>query len=187
MSTTTRKPRKGARKPRKPRQRPKTPRKDQETPHVVKKQAQVAEFFGVTTHAVADWYRNGAPGGPGAYDLRELAAWRSAKSAKKIDDPDHEWKRHRADLAKIRLERERGALIDVDIHDSSILRLCTIFRAGLLASVSTLAAQLEGLNERERRDAIEQRCDEILDSVAANVRSGLPPKTKKRRAAAKGD
>lgn len=42
---------------------------------IVKSQAEVAAFFGVSPDTAKQWKRRGMPGGKGRYPLREIARW----------------------------------------------------------------------------------------------------------------
>ena len=154
---------------------------------IVRSQREVADFFGVTLEAVAGWVRKGMPGSHRKYDLKAIATWRQVKKPDvSKDDPDLEWKRHRAALMQLRLQERRGELVPIEEHEQVVLRVCAIFRSGLLALIPTLSGQLVGLGAREVKAAVEGRVHDLLQNVSENVRNaGSSPKKGKRRGKAR--
>jgi len=146
----------------------------------------VARVFGVTVSAVDQWRREGCACGPGNWDLAAIGEWlRRRKMANRGDDPEVAYKRARADLAQLRLAKERGLLCDQALADAQILRACTTFRTALMGAVTTLAQQMEGLDEAARAEAIDRRFREVLEAVAENV-GAIVERPKKKRGARKG-
>lgn len=123
------------------------------------------------------------PGKPGDYDLSDIAKWlldaRGARAERDGESPKLAWERHRAELARLKVEREKGQLIETETFRQQVLRLCGVFRAGLLALPSMLSAQLEGLDAAERQSLIEARISEVLAAVSTNATHHGPPQAKR--------
>lgn len=157
-------------------------KKTQDPPHLVHSQREVAEFFGIATITVAQWVSAGMPMGHRRYDLQEIAKWRqSRKTEPAKDDPEKEYKRHRADLMKLRLEQERGSLVPREHYEGRMLRVCQIFKAALLSRAPTIAAEVGEQGDRARLEILKRRFEEILEDVSLNVSIGSEAAPKKRR------
>lgn len=149
----------------------------------VRSQREVAKFFDVSLPTIQQWLSKGAPGSHGVYDLKAIAQWRQKDKTpdEKKDDPEKEYKRHRADLMKLRLEQERGSLVPREHYEGRMLRVCQIFKAALLSRAPTIAAEVGEQGDRARLEILKRRFEEILEDVSLNVSIGSEAAPRKRR------
>jgi len=165
------------------RKRQKEPRKGakRETTNdkfVVAKQSEVAQFFSVTTHTIQNWYRDGAPGAPGAYDLHEIAAWRLARRTPKPDDAVRDElleaqtreRKAKAALAELQLAFERGEYLARDEIEEWDRARSAVVKRGLLGLGRSVAPSLVGLNVKEIQAVINRRARGLLTQFASFTR-----------------
>lgn len=146
---------------------------------------QVADFFEVAPNTISHWKRQGldAEVKRGVYDLKKVFDWwlehrvvqdKDAKAKK--DKWEAELKEAKAQLEKLKLERERGELIPrVEIAKLWAARVHEV-KTGLLSLVRKLPPRLEGLTKREMAAVIE---DEIYALLELYARQGpYTPKTR---------
>lgn len=152
---------------------------------------QVAEFFGVAPNTISHWKRQGldAEVKRGVYDLKKVFDWwlghrvvQDEDAKAKKDKWEAELKEARAQLEKLKLERERGELIPrAEIAKLWAARVHEV-KTGLLSLVRKLPPRLEGLTKQEMAAVIE---DEIYTLLERYARQGpytpTPQKALKKR------
>ena len=146
--------------------------------------AQLAAFFGVAPNTISKWKKEGmdAEVSRGRYDLKQAFDWwmtnrvapdEDAKAKK--DRWEAELKEAKAQLERLKLEREKGELLPrADIAQLWAARVHEV-KTGLLSLMRKLPPRLEGLSKREMAAVIE---DEIYALLERYARQGpYTPKT----------
>jgi len=137
----------------------------------------LAEFFGLTTRAIAKWHESGCPqSGRGKWNLKEVFDWwwdniAQSRAAEEFgDDSMNEAKRlywwQKAEGEKIKNEQLNGSLIAwVDIETEWAGRV-SIVTSGLEAFADSLPPILEGKPRKQMRDIVRKRVRLLRDSYA---------------------
>jgi phage terminase Nu1 subunit (DNA packaging protein) len=116
---------------------------DEKSAYIAAKQAQVAEFCGVSFDTVKSWAKQGMPGSPGAYDLSAIVQWLRTKGPwrqhLKVDSDDpllsdgdspglERYRLAKAAIAELDLEERKGNLLSREKVRAILIRWATIIR-----------------------------------------------------------
>lgn len=142
---------------------------------------EVAECFDVSPKTVEDWRRNGMPGTRGRWPLIEIQAWRS-DNLNGTDDPDsdgttspalEEYRRHRARLAEIEVQRQEGELVSREESERVYSIRVLGFKRGIRNLAKRINHKIDGLDELARLEVIQTYCDDVLREFAAEGFPGV--------------
>lgn len=125
--------------------------------------AALCDVFGCSHQAVAEWQEQGMPvterGGPNRPSVFDSVAVHEWLTKRAVDRVQGESQRDRVfrlqgDQLEMQLAKERGRLIDVEEVEPKMRAAIIAAREGLLRERRRLAALLDGVSERSRREAI---------------------------------
>lgn len=126
-------------------------------------QERIADVFGVAPKTIVEWQEAGFPialrGGPGVpseYESADCIRWLTDREVHKVqgESPRDRLFRLQGDAAELELSEKRGMLIPVDQVEPKWRAACIAAREGLLRDRRRLAALLDGVTDRRRREDI---------------------------------
>jgi len=124
---------------------------------------EVAFFWGVSSAAVRDWFEQGCPrtktgGRTYEYDLARIARWRHERdmrqNASGTNEAKRELDRSRADLLRLRVDRESGAVVETETVVRELRELYTAARTHLFAARSEFPPEFRDRYERILRESL---------------------------------
>lgn len=83
-------------------------------------QGHLAWLFGVSLQTIENWRKEGMPGSPKRYSLREILAWQRARNStpadrkERLQKIEEEAAEVKLELARLKLRREAGKLVELD-------------------------------------------------------------------------
>jgi phage terminase Nu1 subunit (DNA packaging protein) len=146
--------------------------------HYAASRKEIAAFFGVAVPTIDKWIEASMPGKAGErWDLGKITRWARAREEarrKHIEKsgPDDPLKIARAQLLNLKIKREEEASMPVAEHDRYFVRLCLLFKNGLLALAPALVAQLQGLPLASQHQFVRERFIEFLKDLSGNASDG---------------
>lgn len=126
-------------------------------------QERIADAFGVAPKTIVEWQEGGFPiavrGGPGVpseYELAPCITWLVDRERTKVqgESPRDRVFRLQGDNLELEMAEKRGLLIHVDQVEPKWRAACIAAREGLLRERRRLAALLDGVTDRRRREDI---------------------------------
>lgn len=124
----------------------------------------IAEAFAVAPKTIVVWQEDGFPiaqrGGPGVaseYELPACIQWLVDREVRKVqggESPRDRVFRLQGDALELEMSEKRGALIPAAEIEPKLLAAVIAAREGLLRERRRLAALLDGVNDRRRREEI---------------------------------
>lgn len=160
---------------------------------IVDTQEKLAKVLGVSARTVQYWEKDGLPRTKqGFYDLKMVQEWRFSndkrnkkKGSKKKDiDYESEYRKYKAQLAKMDLEERKGQLVPVRDVEHEVIQEFLRIKQRLLFLPKIIAAQTVGLNIRKVESVCRSRIEEIINGFAQGKFENpqtLKRKTKKKK------
>lgn len=149
-------------------------------PWIVRTLADVARFFGVRLQTVkGDWRGNGMPGQAGAWDLREIVAWRNERQGQSADNDAErnsqraaatDWEavklKEDALLKRLRRKRLQGELVQLDVVMQSISETLIRIRDRLLAFPEEIEMGFPQETRGENVRSLESKIENLLREMS---------------------
>jgi hypothetical protein len=139
----------------------------------------IAALWSVSHTQPAYWHkRDGCPRNlDRSFDLREVIKWREGRIETRLledtgesggrSDNLERWRGHKADLAKIELDKAKGILLpSADVDAGRVQRVAAV-KAALLALPGTVAGQAPGMDAGECEAFVRGLVEEICNRFAA--------------------
>lgn len=138
----------------------------------VETRAALARLFGVSPKTVEGWK---AAGGPDPVDGRwPVGAWVRWKMADiasdTVDNATLELKRAQAELAKVKLAKERGQLVDVHRSRTDLENLARVFVGVMERMPAELAGKLLGKSPGEVKRIVVEHCNAARRELLTRVK-----------------
>lgn len=138
-------------------------------------QTEIAGIFGVSARTITEWQANGmpvallgGPGVPGEYDSDVCIRWLVAREVRKVqgESPKDRLARLQGDDLEIKLETQRGKLIDVGAVEPAMRAAIVSARERIRSEPARIAAQMEGLERTAREALLRDLLDQVLAKLA---------------------
>ncbi len=131
--------------------------------------AQVASAIGTTRQAVEKWLAKGCPvNDNGTLSLPAVIGWRieREKTVRKPDQWLEKYRKQKAKIARLELQRLRGDLVPAGEAEAVIREAVGAAKTSFLAMPRKLAARLVGKEPREIEAEMAEEIREILNKLA---------------------
>jgi len=160
---------------------------------VVDSQEKLAKIFDVSARTIRYWEQEGMPKTPnGFYEIKAVQEWRhfsdkrkKTRGSKKKDiDHEAEYRKYKAQLAKMDLEERKGQLVPVKDVEHEVIQEFLRVKQRLLFLPKIIAAQTVGLDIRKVESLCRSRIEEIINGFAQGKfenPAALRRKAKKKR------
>ncbi|WP_068318921.1 terminase small subunit [Polycladidibacter hongkongensis] len=143
-------------------------------------QKELSETFGVTPQTIRNWVKRGCPvhldegrGKATQFNSAQVFAWRERclQAALEEQVPEKDRVRIRrdaaaADLAEIEVEKQRGALVPIDMVVGEVAKEYAMIRANFLAMSGEIADELEMQELPFIEEKLSLKIGEILNALA---------------------
>lgn len=135
-------------------------------------QAAMARLFGVTAATIQGWRASGAPDPAGGqWPVGAWIRWRVAELENDtVDNATLELKRAQAELAKVKLAKERGLLVEARRAKTDLEQLATVFVGVLERMPSELAGKLLGKSPGEVKRIVIEHCNAARRELMTRVK-----------------
>lgn len=145
-------------------------------------QENIATIFGVTPRTITEWQAGGmpiavqgGPGMPGEYNSEECIRWLVEREVRKVQGPEapkDRLARLQGDELEMKLERERGKLIDAAAVEPVMRAAIVSARERIRNEPARLAIALEGKTKAEREMLLRELFDEVLGKLSSWQQAG---------------
>jgi hypothetical protein len=145
-------------------------------------QENIASIFGVSARTITEWQSagmpisvQGGPGQPGEYDSEACIRWLTDREVRKVQGPEapkDRLARLQGDELEMKLERERGKLIDAAAVEPVMRAAIVSARERIRNEPARLAIALEGKTKVEREALLRELFDEVLGKLSSWQQAG---------------
>lgn len=139
-------------------------------------QENIASMFGVSARTITEWQASGmpiavqgGPGVPGEYNSDECIRWMVDREVRKVQGPEapkDRLSRLQGDELEMKLERERGKLIDATAVEPVMRAAIVAARERIRNEPARLAIALEGKTKAEREILLRELFGEVLSRLS---------------------
>jgi len=146
-------------------------------------QENIASIFGVSARSITDWQVagmpiavQGGPGVPGEYDSEACIRWMVDREVRKVSGPElpkDRLARLQGDDLEMKLERERGKLIEVSAVEPVMRAAIVSARERVRSEPARLAVALEGKTKAEREAVLRELFDDVLTKLSRWQQAGV--------------
>lgn len=146
-------------------------------------QENIASIFGVTPRTITEWQLGGmpvavqgGPGVPGEYNSDECICWLVEREVRKVQGPEapkDRLARLQGDELEMKLERERGKLIDAAAVEPVMRAAIVSARERIRNEPARLSIAMEGRSKVEREALLRELFDEVLGKLSSWQQAGV--------------
>jgi len=138
-------------------------------------QAEIAALFGVSARTITEWQAaglpvavQGGPGVPGQYDAPACVRWLVEREVRKVqgESPKDRLARLQGDDLEMKLERERGKLIEAGAVEPMMRAAIVSARERIRNEPARIAVALEGMTKAEREALLRELFDDVLTKLS---------------------